>query len=213
MRRKRIISRRMTLRGILLGTLAVASCGEGLPAPSPVPERPPSVSPGPPSPVPPPNSGGNVNAASGLYGLTLTIGSQCTAVPEAEKIRRYTARLDDDGPGRYVVTLSDATFLTGLVCTLSGLGCHQFRVVEEAETIRFSLGNNDDWHGGYITEQTKSGTWLAITGDAIGARHASSIQASGRTDSWYCATPSGYPYPCSAIAFCTSDLRRVFTKK
>lgn len=145
-----IMTRRIAIYGILLGSFAITSCGGGPAAPSPVPERPPSAS-GPPNPVPPANPGGNVNPASGVYGLTLTIGSECAAVPDAEKIRKYTARLDDDGSGRYVVTLGEASFMQAPGCI--PLGCNQFRAVEEADTIRFILDPENEWHGGYITDE------------------------------------------------------------
>jgi hypothetical protein len=59
------------------------------------------------------------------------------------------------------------------------LGCNQFRAVEEADTMRFILENDDEWHGGYRTERMTSGTWLTIRGQLRAARHPSLIEASG----------------------------------
>lgn len=206
------MSRRIALFGILLSTLAVASCADSPQAPSPPPQSQASASPSPPNPGAPPDTGKNSNPASGLYGLTLTIGPSCTILPEAKRTRQYSARLADDGPGRYVVTLGDASFLTGPVCTIEGLDCNQFRAVEEADTMRFVM-ESGEWHGGTIVERTTAGTWLEIYGEAVGARHPSSIEASGSGGVWYCPTSSGYPFPCFGSVACKSDLRLVFAKK
>ena len=109
-----------------------------------------------------------------MYTLTLHIGSGCAVVPEAERTRKYTATIDYAGGGRYVVTLSDGTFLTGPICTagsrhFSGIGCGQFFASEDIDTVQFFLeNNNDEAHGGHIVEQLASGTWLEIIGYAGG---------------------------------------------
>ena len=56
-------------------------------------------------------------ALIGRFTLTLTASAECTAIPDAARPRRYLASIDATGDGRYVVTLSDATFLTGPICT------------------------------------------------------------------------------------------------
>jgi hypothetical protein len=80
--------RHTALRAVLLGTLTFTACGDSPQAPDPIPQ--PTA-----APSPPPDTGRNNNAASGLYGLTLTIGSECTALPEAERTRKYSARLSE----------------------------------------------------------------------------------------------------------------------
>jgi len=185
----RLNASRARLSSILFGTLAAASCG------------------GAPTLTAPPS---NVNAASGLYGLTLTVGSECASLPEAERTRRYSARLSDDGPGRYVVTLIDGTFRQDNGCI--PLGCNQFRAVEDGPTMRFSLENNAEWSGGYITEKTTAGTWLEIYGMAAGAFHPTVIEASGPGKVLYCSFPG--EYSCSARSVsCQSDVKYVFTRK
>lgn len=197
---------------VLVGLLA--GCADMPAAPGPanalpnVPAQP--TPPGPPS---------NINPASGLYDLTLTIGSECTGLPETERVRKYSARLDDDGPERYVVTLGGATFMQNSACI--PLGCNQFRGLESAGTMRFSLDNSDEWHGGYITEQTASGGWIVIYGEASGSRTSASIEAIGAANMWHCPLASGFPFPslCGGPASpvpsitCTADMRLAFTKK
>jgi hypothetical protein len=123
---------------------------------------------------------------------------------------QYSARLADDGPGRYVVTLSNATFLQDNNCIPRG--CNQFRAVEDGATLRFSLENNDEWSGGYITEKTTAGTWLEIYGIAAGVFHPTVIEASGPGKVLYCSFPGAWS--CSARnVSCQSNLKYVFTRK
>jgi len=202
--------------GIALGAVVFAACDSHPAAPTPLPPQaipPPSA---PPNPAPP----GPSNSIAGVYTLTLNIGSGCAVVPEAERTRKYTATIDYTRGGRYVVTLSDATFLTGPICTagsrhLSGIGCHQFFAYEDIDTVRFSLeNNNDEAHGGHIVEQLSSGTWLEIMGESAGKLDLSSIDASGTGSAWYCRTPSSYPFPCSSFVGCRStDMRLTLTRK
>lgn len=193
--------RHTALRAILLGTLAFASCSDGPPAPSPVPAN----------PGPPPGTGGNSNPASGLYGLTLTIGPSCTILPEAERTRQYSARLADDGPGRYVVTLGDASFMEAPGCI--PLRCNQFRAVDEGDAMRLILDPDNEWHGGYMTEKMTSGTWLILQGLLSAVRHPSLIEASGAANVGYCRTAgSQYSFPCSDYVSCDADLKLVFAK-
>ena len=148
------------MRAVLFVSLVAAACSSPqgtTPTSNPVPNVPAT-----PSTPTPPDKGANNNAASGLYALTLTIGPECTGVPESERTRKYSARLSDDGPERYMVTLGDAIFFPSCF----PLKCNQFRAVEEADTIRFSL--SDEWLGGHITEQATSGPWLEISGEAVG---------------------------------------------
>jgi hypothetical protein len=184
------MTRSLALGAVLLLTQAVASCGGSHPT---SPGRPPDV-----------------NAASGLYGLTLTVGSDCASLPEEERTRQYTARLSDDGPAKYIVTLTDATFRQDSVCI--PLGCNQFRATEDGETLRFSLASADDWSGGYITEKTAAGTWLEILGLAAGPLHPTVIEASGPGKVFYCSFPGAYS--CGGrTESCQSTLKYVFTRK
>ena len=165
------MNRTPAVRAVLFVALAAAACG-GPPGPT----YPGPAVPGPPNAPTPADTGANTNAASGLYSLTLTIGAECTAVPESDRTRKYSARLSDDGPGRYIVTLGDAAFTQFNACI--PLGCNQFRASEDGNTMRFSL-ENQEWWGGYITEITSDRAWMSIHGEAAGARRATAIEASG----------------------------------
>jgi hypothetical protein len=156
--------------------------------------------------------------------MTLSLGSTCAAVPQTERIRKYSASIAYLEGGRHVVTLSDATFLRGPICTsgsgrFAGIGCHQFFASEDIDNASFFLeNNNDEAHGGHIVEQLASGAWLEIIGGAGGLFNVpnstiSSIDAFGTSDVWYCPIPSAYPFPCSTFASCPStDLRLTFTR-
>jgi hypothetical protein len=83
------------------------------------------------------------DALIGRFMLTLTVGAECAAIPDAAKTRRYLASIDVIGDGQNVVTLSDATFLTGPICTAGStrfisVGCHQFCTSTSRETTSFS---------------------------------------------------------------------------
>ena len=170
--------RKIAVNGIVFGTLVLAACdGRSMPAPTPV---------GPPTPGPP-GTNQNSDSITGLYTLTISIGSECAVVPEAARTRRYTAAIDQAGGGRYVVTLSDATFLTGPICTsgsrhFSGIGCHQFFASEDIDTVSFFLeNNNDEAHGGHIVERLSFGNgWKSLAvlrGNSVDRR--SKLQAQG----------------------------------
>ena len=179
------------------------------------PQAPTTLSPPPATTAPNPGS----NSIVGSYTLTLNIGSGCAVVPETERSRKYTATIEVALGGRYVVTLSNATFLTGPICTagsryFSGIGCQQFFASEDIDTLQFFLeNNNDEAHGGHIVEQLSSGAWLEIIGGAAGKLDLSSIEASGTSTVWYCRTPSSYPFPCSSFVSCGStDMRLTFKR-
>ena len=150
----------------------------------------------------------------GRYTLTVTHG--CDAVPAAARTRTYAASIDPGASTGFVVTLSEAKFLEGLICTAtsSGLGCHQFLASRAGDLVRFDLTNADDWHGGYITERVPPGTWLEVTGSATGPLRETTIEATGSGSIWYCPTNPGYPFPCNSVLFCEStDLRLTFTRR
>lgn len=205
----------------VLGTLAFAACN-GLPQAPTSMSQPQQTQP---APERPRTFQTTSDALVGSYTLTLSLGSTCNLVPEAERIRKYAASIDNAGSGRYVVTLSDAHFLAGPICTagagrFAGIGCHQFAASQDIDTASFFLeNNNDEAHGGHVVEQLSSGEWLEIIGGAGGPSQTSgssitSIDATGTSTVWYCPTRSGYPFPCSASVYCPStDLRLTFIRK
>ncbi len=198
---------------IVIGTFALLACGSPPQVPTPVrgPQASAPVTPAPPPPVPDPGA----YPLAGSYAVTLDIGTGCPVVPEAERSRKYSATIGYSGGGRYVVTLNDATFLTGAICTagsahFAGIGCHQFFASEDTDTALFFLeNNNDEAHGGHIVERMSSGTWLEIIGNVQGKFNGSSIEATGAGSVWYCPTPLGYPFPCQGSVGCHSDDMRL----
>jgi hypothetical protein len=216
------MTRQIASYGVVFGMVALVACGGDPQAPTPLgppPATPSTTQATPPQPTPPPTSPSSSSLA-GLYTLTLNIGSGCDVVPEADRTRRYTASIEYTAEGRYVVTLSDATFLTGSICTagsghLSGIGCQQFFAAADNDTVQLFLeNNNDDAHGGHIVEQSPSGAWLEIIGQFGGRLDRSSIEASGTGSVWYCRTSSSYPFPCSSFVGCRpTDMRLTLTRK
>ena len=213
------MTRQIAFYGIVLALLALVACDGHPPAPTPLGPSQVTSPPGAPPTAGPSGTNPN-NPLIGVYLLTLDIGSGCAVVPEAERTRKYTATIDYAGGGRYVVTLSGGTFLTGPICTagsrhFSGIGCHQFFVSEDIDTVQFWLeNNNDEAHGGHIVEQLASGAWLEIIGYAGGKLDLSSMEASGTSSVWSCPTPSSYPFPCSSFFSCAStDMRLTLTRQ
>jgi hypothetical protein len=206
--------------GIVLGIVALGACAGDPQAPTPI-APPPTTPAAPVAPPTPPPSSPSGNSLAGSYTLTVDIGSGCAVIPEAERIRRYSAVIDGKGEGRYVVTLGDATFLAGSICAggsgrLSENGCQQFFASQDGDTVEFLLANeNDDTHAGHIVELSSSGAWLEIIGNAGGRFGASSIEASGTSSVWYCrSNPSAYPFPCSSFVGCGStDMRLTLTRR
>lgn len=202
-------------QGLLVSSLALSACGGSAPAPGPLPQGGPTAPPTTPAPAPAPGT----HPFAGTYTLTMTIGAGCTTVPEAERVRAYTARFDRAAEGSYVVTLSDATFLTGLICDagggrFAGLGCHQFFAYDNSSQMQFVLANNnDEAHGGHIVERTTSGMWLEIIGEATGSRDPASMEAAGRASVWRCGESRAYPFPCFSAVSCSADLRLSFTRR
>jgi hypothetical protein len=155
--------------------------------------------------------GTSTDSLVGRYTLTLTHG--CTEVPEAARTRTYTATIEPAASG-FVVTLSDAQFLQGSVCTMaeSRLGCHQFLASRQDDRVRFDLTNADEWHGGYITEHVPPDTWLQVYGSAVGRLNGGAITASGSGGVWYC--PTSIQNGCNSAKYCeVTDLRLKFTRR
>jgi hypothetical protein len=170
------------------------------------------------SPIPtPPLPGAPTDSIVGRYKLDLSVGPECGSVPEAARNRTYTATIDSAGATNYVVTLSEASFLNGPICTAapSRLGCHQFQASRTGDILRFDLINeNDDGHGGHIVEQVPPGTWMELIGSGTGRLgEEGTITATGSANVWYCPTVSGYPFPCRSHVGCgSSGLRLTLTR-
>lgn len=208
------MTRRTAGHGIVLG-LVLVGCARDPQAPTPIAPiaAPPTTlaAPDAPPPTPPPTSPSG-NALGGTYAMTLDLGSGCDVIPEAERIRKYTATINQDADGRYLVTLSDAIFLTGAVCTsgeghFRGVGCHQFFAATDGQSVHFFIADNNEWHGAQIVEQLSAGTWIELSGTMSGRFHRRSIEASGPGRIWYCQTSSSYPFPCSTVRGCDSPMR------
>jgi hypothetical protein len=201
---------------VLLLLSAIAACDSTSPLPT-VPSPPPAAAgtsaPSEPSPDPnlPPDP------LVGRYVLELALGPDCGSVPDAAKHRTYAARIDSRGGTSYVVTLSEATFLSGSICTAapSGFDCNQFPASRAGELLRFDLINeNDEGHGGHIVERVPAGTWIEVIGSAAGPVQGGTITATGSASAWYCPTPAGYPFPCQSFVSCKSDdFRLTFTRR
>ena len=134
-------------------------------------------------------------------------------MPPADRTRSYAATIDRPGD-EPLITLAGGRFLTGLICTagsgrFAGVGCNQLFATATAETLTFSLANNnDEANGGHIVEQATSGAWLEIIGRATGRLGGPAVDAVGAGSVWYCPTPLPYPFPCSAFVSCpATDLR------
>ena len=208
------MSRQIGLGGIAL-LLAVTGCDSNHPPPT-APNPPPTMMG---SPIPPPPApSAPTDSIVGRYKLDLTVGPACGSVPEAARNRTYTATVDSAGGTNYVVTLSDASFLSGPICTAapSRLDCNQFQASRAGDLLRFDLINeNDDGHGGHIVEQVPPGTWIELIGSGTGRMPAQDgiITATGSANVWYCRTVSGYPFPCVLPVGCQSaDFRLTFTR-
>ena len=160
-------------------------------------------------PIPDPVSG----ALAGAHALTLTVGSACDAVPETERTRTYDAVVTLGPRGFYVVTLSNARFLTGTACTTNvrGLGCHQFTASESGDAVRFHLEDLAGARGSHIVEQAASGSWIEIIGEAAGTANRAVIEASGSAQVSYC--PNTSLSPCPELRSCGADLRMTLTRR
>ena len=157
---------RATTAAFLLIALTLAGCDSYQQTPTaPNPPQASAAPANPPSPTPTPTD----DRLVGSYKLPLNVGSGCGAILDAARVRQYTATINATGDAAYVVTVSDATFLTGLIytATVTRLGCDQFLASRKDDMIEFNLvNNNDDGHGGHIVEQLPSGTWIEIIGTA-----------------------------------------------
>jgi len=199
----------------LMGFLAVVmGCSGDSPAPSPAPVSPPTVGETPTPAAPSPTA----DPLVGSYRVALMIGSNCSAVPEAERRFDYTASIEHRISSEYVVTLGNGRFLDGLICKsgserIAGLGCNQFLASQDGGTLMFDLINDNDMaHGGHIVTQTANGHWLEIIGQANASANANAFVASGKASVWYCPSAAAYPFPCQAPVGCDeASLKMEFT--
>ena len=198
----------------VLISLTMAGCDSGQQTPTTPSRSQASTAPTSPSPPAPQPSD---DPLVGRYSLTLDLGSECDAIFGAARIRRYTATIEATRDAGYVVTLGDAVFLTGAICTftVTQLGCNQFPASRNGEMVEFDLvNNNDDGHGGHIVEQLPSGTWIEVIGKVAGQLSAQAIEATGSSSVWYCPSASGYPFPCGTPAGCRStDMSLTFSRR
>jgi hypothetical protein len=140
----------------------------------------------------------------GQYTLTLGVGSECAVIPAGARNRSYTATIDSSIAGSYVVTLSDAFFLTGEICG-SGRVCNRFAATREGGVVRVQVHSddpNDESDTGEIWEMIPPGTWLQVQGGGAGRLEGSSIVASLEGSLWYCPGPS---IPCPSFVACRSN--------
>ena len=178
----------MVLRvlGVLVGLATVGACGDAPQASSPTGEPDEVIEAG----------GQGATSFAGTYTAELSLPA-CLGLPRAERVRRYTARIEpDENTGVHVVTLSNATFLDALPSRFHPVPMtpNQFLASEDAGVVSFRLWA--DWEssfGGRIIERRASGQWIDIQGDLTGELGAQTITASGAGEVkyWY----GGHAYP------------------
>jgi hypothetical protein len=185
----------------------MTGCGGDGPQPPTSPRPLVVATPAPPPPAPPaPPPPGSGQSLVGEYTLELALGEQC-GLPDLVRRQQFSASIQSAANG-YVVTLGDAVFLTGTICTAapSLLGCNQFLASDDGQTVRFELRNeNDDGHGGHPVVRLSDGTWVELVGHASGPVDGSTILAQGSVQAWYCPTSLSYPFPCRTFTSCESD--------
>jgi hypothetical protein len=188
---------------VVIGVVAVGACSGAPQAPSSI---------GLPEPVSQ-TVGPAATSFVGIYAAELSLPA-CLGLPRAERVRRYTARIEpDENAGVYVVTLSDAMFLDALPSRFHPVPMtpNQFLAFHDAHSVSFALWA--DWEssfGGRIIERVASGQWIDIQGDLTGRLGADAITASGTGQVKYCsaATPSLY---CKNGSWVTCDTTLTLT--
>ena len=138
----------------------------------------------------------------GTYEATLPLPA-CLGLPQAERVRRYDARIDRDAStGVHVVSLSGATFFDALPSRFHPVPMtpNQFLASHDAGVVSFTLWA--DWEssfGGRIIERIGTGQWIDVQGHLTGQLGSDAITASGAGEVNYCAaaTPSLY---CAKVA-------------
>ena len=136
--------------GVFVGLVTVVACSGAPQAPSAI-DRP-GVATEPADPV--------TTSLVGTYSATLALPA-CTGLPEAERVRHYSAGIErDETTGVHVVTLSGATFLDTLPSQFHPvpMTANQFLASQDAGVASFTLwGDWESSFGGHIIERTSSG--------------------------------------------------------
>ena len=163
-----------------------------------------------PTPVPVPSS----DPLAGLYTLAVTATSECPGIPAAAMSRTYSAAVDPTGADTFRVTLGDATFLLGDICSgFSGIGCHQFTASRNGATWTVNLGSAED-QGGKIIEHIAPGNWAYYTGSGSAPVTSPDLQMTLNGGGiWACPTLQQAPFPCDTFQHCSSNLRLTFTRR
>ena len=167
----------------------------------------------------------------GRYALSLTAGSECASIPARARNRTYSAKIERYASEGYLVTLSDATFVTDVQLSersfrtpcgalSSVLGCNQFLLSRDGPEIEFQLipnsqrfDNEFGGAGGTIVEQTAPDTVLMIHGTGRGRLEGGTIEATLQGGLWSCSPVRGDGYCAASVTCDTNNLRLVFTRK
>jgi hypothetical protein len=152
---------------------------------------------------------------TGSYTLQVTVGDECSALPEIARDRTYSAVVtaEDD---HYTVTLSGADFLQDpFYCDDTYLGgCDRFRAWLDGDGLRFLLVDGEEDPTGTIIEHIPPGTWLWVAGRGWGPVTDSGIQATLDGGLWYCPTVSDYLRSCPEYIYCrSSNVQFTFTRQ
>ena len=160
---------------------------------------------------------GRIGAPSvleGAYTVTLEIGGECGMAAMA-KTRKYSATIRPDGR-RHLVTLSGAVYAQNCGTNLlaPGLGCNQFHLEQNGESITFGMIDGDWGDGGHIQEQLADGSWLFVAGWGSSRFVGTVLEASLTADTSHCPAPSANRLESCRLGFTycrTDELRLRFT--
>lgn len=184
--------------GAVLGMVLTWSCAGGPQAPTPVTAQSPT-------PIEP---GASATSIVGTYAASLLLPA-CTGLPEAERRRSYTARIDqDERTGVHVVSLSGATFLDSPPSNYHPVPMTPNQFLASLDQGQATFVMFADWEssfGGRIVERTATGRWLMIEGRLTGRATVDAITASGPGEVFYCDAArdsfwdqcTGFFVPCS----------------
>jgi hypothetical protein len=166
------------------------------------------------APLPTPVPAMSSDPLAGLYTLAVAVASECPGVPAAAMSRAYSAAIDPSGADMFRVTLGDATFLQGDICSgFSGLGCHQFVASRTGATLTVFLGSGED-QGGKIVEHIVPGHWAYYTGSGSAPITSPDLHVTLTGGGvWACPTQQQAPFPCDTFQHCSSDVRLTFTRR